>query len=458
LEAIIQAQQRQIEQLQVLVEQLQQQLAQALKNSSTSSKPPSSDLVKPAKTPSTDGTPKRLGAQPGHKKHTRQDFPPEQVTAAFEHLLSGCPDCGGALRQQLFARVVQQVDLQPPVLTVQQHTCPSLWCDHCGRSYQAPLPEPIRQGGLVGPRLTALIGYLKGVCHASFSTVRKFLKEVVGVTISRGQLAKVLTKVTRALEGPYRALLDALPHESLLNVDETSHPENGQRLWTWCFRADLYTVFKVSPSRGADVLLEVLGREFDGVLGCDCFSAYRRFMREVGIEVQFCLAHLIRDVKYLTTLPDAATRAYGERLREALRELFVAIHASAGLSAESRRGWLLPRREAVLFAGTRDVPPTEAALAMQKRLTKYGEKFFTFITTPGMEPTNNVAEQAIRFVVIDRHITQGTRGEKGRAWCERIWTVIASCAQQSLGVWGVLEETVEAWFQGREPATRLATA
>ena len=52
--------------------------------------------------------------------------------------------------------------------------------------------------------------------------------------------------------------------------------------------------------------------------------------------------------------------------------------------------------------------------------------------------TNNLAEQAIRFVVIDRHITQGTRSEKGRRWCERIWTVMATCAQQGRAVFQFL--------------------
>jgi transposase len=73
-------------------------------------------------------------------------------------------------------------------------------------------------------------------------------------------------------------------------------------------------------------LIEVLGTEFEGVLGCDYFSAYRRYHREFGVVLQFCLAHLIRDVKFLTTLPDARDRAYGERLIGGLRRLFGVIH------------------------------------------------------------------------------------------------------------------------------------
>ena len=69
------------------------------------------------------------------------------------------------------------------------------------------------------------------------------------------------------------------------------------------------------------------------MLGCDYFSAYRRYHREFGVALQFCLAHLIRDVKYLTTLPDARDRAYGERLLGGLRSLFAVIHRREELSA-----------------------------------------------------------------------------------------------------------------------------
>ena len=73
------------------------------------------------------------------------------------------------------------------------------------------------------------------------------------------------------------------------------------------------------------------------------------------------------------------------------------------------------------------------------------------MTTPGIEPTNNLAEQAIRFVVIDRHVTQGTRGETGQRWCERIWTVLATCTQTGRSVFEYLEAAVGAWFAGTEP-------
>ena len=89
-------------------------------------------------------------------------------------------------------------------------------------------------------------------------------------------------------------LLAALPQAASLNVDETGHPDQGDQLWTWGFRAALYTLYKIDPSRGSDVLVEVLGREFDGLLGCDYFSAYRKYLDLSDARLQFCLAHTIR--------------------------------------------------------------------------------------------------------------------------------------------------------------------
>jgi transposase len=448
LQEQLEQQRAQLEQLHATVARLEEQLAAARKDSSTSSKPPSSDIVKPPPPPLPAGQDKRkIGGQPGHPKHERAPFLDEQINHFFEHPLHSCPCCGGQLRLNGgLALVVQQVDVEPAKLTIQQHTCPEYWCVHCEKSYKAALPKHITIGGMAGPRLTTLIAYLKGFCHASFSTVRKFLRDVVGVTISRSQLRKIIGKVCSALDDPYQELLETLPGEPRLNVDETGHKDNGKRMWTWCFRASAYTLFKIDPHRSGDVLIEVLGKEFDGVLGCDCFSAYRRYMREFGITLQFCLAHLIRDVKFLMTLPGKKEQAYGTRLRDALRTLFRVFHQREKMSPIEFQTQLEAARDGVLQAGKQDVPASRHAQAMAKRLEKHGKSYFTFVTTPGVQPTNNLAEQAIRFVVIDRHITQGTRSEGGQRWCERIWTVIATCTQQGRSVFDYLYAAVKARF------------
>jgi transposase len=459
LRAQVNAQQAEIDSLRASIAELKEQVARARKDSSTSSKPPSSDIVKAAPPAPPEGQAKcSIGGQPGHPRHERPLFAREQLNGGLHtYVAEICPECGHGLQATATPpRVVQQVDIETVPIRIEEHRGLAGWCPQCQKVHYPALPSRIDKGGLVGPRLTTLIAYLKGACHASYSTIRKFLRDVVGVSISRGQLAKVVGKVSQALDAPYEALLENLQEQLRLNVDETGHRELGEQWWTWCFRASLYTVFKIDPTRSGDVLVEVLGEEFDGVLGCDYFSAYRRYMRECNVVVQFCLAHLIRDVKYLTTLPDARDRAYGGRLREALRSLFGIIHRHDTLPDWAFEVRLHQARDEVLRQAL-DAPATRASQNLAQRFVKHGKAYFEFVTTPGVEPTNNLAEQAIRFVVIDRRVTQGTRGEKGRRWCERIWTVIATCSQQGRSVFEYLSAAVAAYFGGDAAPSLLPT-
>ena len=437
------------------IAELEARIAKLEKNSSNSHKPPSSDIVKPQpKSPKgRRGKKRRIGGQPGHPKHERTPFTPDELDAAWDYTLGACPDCGGALKNaQQEPRVVQQVELIEKPLRIEEHRAYAYWCPRCQKFHYAPLPDEVRKGGLVGSRLTALVAYLKGGCHASYSTIQAFLRDVLRAPLSTGQLARLIRKTAVALDVPYEELRGLLPSQDVLNVDETGHKERKKKLWTWCFRAELFTLFKIDPSRGSDVLIEVLGREFEGVIGCDYFSAYRKYMGDFNVLVQFCMAHLIRDVKYLTTL-DAATKKYGERLLDHLRKLFRVIHRRETMP-EERFGRALERARKKLVAAAKRPPWTGDAQNMADRFRKHGKAYFRFITTPGIAPTNNLAEQAIRFVVIDRRITQGTRGAAGRRWCERIWTVMATCAQQKRSAFDFLQRAVHAHLSG-QPAPSL---
>lgn len=444
---------------------LEAELAKARKNSSNSSKPPSSDITKPKddpqggkqKTAGGKSGKRKRGGQPGHQRHERPPFDPSEIDHFFDYYYSDCPCCGGELEyREKLQRVLQQIELLLQPTQITEHRSVECFCATCDKTFAAPIPEDIRRAGLVGPRLTALIAYMKGACHCSFSTIRKFLRDVVDVKISRGQLRKLCGKVSESLDSAYEELLEQLTHEAVLNVDETGHKDNGKRLWTWCFRASLFTLFKINPSRGSDVLLEVLGQEFNGVLGCDYFSAYRKYMRlNENVLVQFCLAHFIRDVKFLVSHPNKQNRAYGEGVLEAARQLFQVIHRRDELSDHDFRTALNDASGTLTFRVIWEVPQTSEAQNLANRFQQHGDSYLQFVTTPEIEPTNNLAEQAIRFVVIDRHVTQGSRSEAGQRWLERIWTTIATCTQQGRSVFEFLCESVAASFQHR-PGPTLA--
>ncbi len=433
---------------------LEATIARLSRNSSTSSKPPSSDIVKPKK-PGKKGKKGKRGGQAGHEKHERASFPPEQIDDVFHYRLDLCPKCGTKLQPGRVApRVLQQIELVEKPVRIEEHRGYPYWCPHCKELHYAEIPIEARKAGLVGKRLTALVAFMKGVCHASFSTIRKFLRDVVGVTISRGHLRNLLNKASDALESAFQEVLAQLPTEAWLNIDETGHKEEGRRFWTWCFRAELYTLFRIDKSRGSDVLVKTLGKEFDGVLGCDYFSAYRKYMGDFNVQVQFCLAHLIRDVKFLTTLTNKATKNYGLRLLEGLRNLFRIIHVRGDMPEEKFQRKLQEAR-AFIVKTAKNAPMRTEAQNIAERFRQHGDAYFLFITTPNIAPTNNLAEQAIRFVVMDRHVTQGTRGAWGRQWSERIWTLIATCAQQGRSVYDFLCKSIDALFRGQPTPSLL---
>ncbi len=457
--------------LQQKVKEQEKTIAQLSKDSSNSSKPPSSDdITKPKnnnKTPGRRKKKRKIGAQPGHPKHTRPLYPPEAIDHSYDYELVRCPHCGAhdiLFIEDQAPHVIQQLEVKDIVVTREEHRAYAYWCEACQQVHWAEFPPPLLNEGLFKPRLTALVAYMKNVCHASFSTIRKFVRDVLGEKVSRGYLAKVIQKVSQALQRPYEELLARIPLEATLNVDETGHKLNGERFWTWVFKAELYVLFRIDKSRGSNVLIEVLGHEFEGTLGCDYFSAYRKYMKDFHVAVQFCIAHLIRDIKFLTTLPDAPTRAFGEKLLRSVKALFKVIHHHATMAQADFQTALVKARAHILDIALHKAPSqldengkehlTEAQ-NMAERFRKHGKAYFQFITTPGMDPTNNVAEQAIRFIVIDRHVTQGTRSIKGQRANERLWTVIGTCALQGRSAFEFILQAVQAFFQDKPPPSLL---
>jgi len=432
------------------IEELEETIAKLKKNSSNSSKPPSSDIVKPPKQMGKGSKKKgKRGGQTGHPRHQRQAFTEEEVTVRHpEFTLDLDPNEWEPLDEW---EIHHQLELREDPLDVHEYRARRYVNRFTGEIISAEIPEHILVGGIAGPRLSAFVGFLKGRCHTSYTTIETLLDEVFGHRLCRGTLAKIVTsRVSPALAPAYDALFGALPLQAYLGIDETGHKDSGEKFWTWCFRAPDFTVFHIAETRGAVVLRDVLGTAFDGVISCDYYSAYHCFMKESSAVMQFCLAHLIRDVKFLAESTDKVTRNWAKKILELFKELFSVIHRKEELTEAHFQRMLIKCRDA-LIKKFKAAPDRAGACNLRKRFKVNPQKFFTFVTTPGVQPTNNMTEQAIRYLVIDRRITQGTRGKKGRDWSERIWTAISTCESQGRPIFQFLCDAVEAHFKGLDP-------
>ena len=438
--------------LQQRVTELETENARLKKNSSNSSKPPSSDIVQPPKPPAPGGGKRKIGGQPGHAKQAREAFTAAEIHQTINHELPASENLIPLDRW----RVIQQVELAEHPFIITAHRAREYRDAATGRIVVAPFPPEVRAAGLLGPRLTAFVAYLKGGCRMSYGLIVTLLADVLGLKVSAGQLAKVVQKSSQALAGAYQQLIEALPAQDYLGIDETGHKDRKQKLWTWCFRAPKFAVFRIMDSRATNVLHEVLGHDYGGLISCDYFTVYRKFLKEGRCRMQFCLAHLIRDVLFLTTLPDACTRRWGKKLLKALGRLFHVLHRRAVLTAVAW-GRALARARAKILHSARRPPTRTEAQTMADRFRNHAREYFTFLEHDGIAPTNNFVEQTLRFVVLDRKATQGTRGTAGQNWCQRIWSILGTCRIQGRSSFAFIALSVANSFK-RIPTPRLLLA
>jgi len=430
---------------------LRDEIAILKKNSGNSSKPPSSDIVKPPKERRNKGK-RKIGAQKGHKQHLRQPFGEDQVDTTVRLTLEACPECGGKLQTvEEGMKKRQQVELIEKPYFVTEYEQGRYWCAHCQCCHEAKLPDAVKRAGLFGPNLISLTAYLKGRCHMSYQTMQCFLADALGLKVSRGFLAKQVGKASNALKAPYEHLAEQLPKAGHLHSDETGGKENGRSRWIWCFRGKDFTVFHIDPLRSSAVLEKLLGTDYAGTISSDFHSLYRKFKSISNARLQFCWAHLIREVKFIAEHSDKEVSAWGKGLLEQIRKMFSIYHRRDHLSSGYYwRGKMRSCKEIILTIALSQVPARKIAEALSARFKDWQGEYFRFIDD-GLAPTNNLCEQSLRPVVIDRKITQGTRSDWGNRWSERIWTVLATCKQRDENALSYIRCCVGVFLQGFSP-------
>lgn len=423
---------------------LERQLALRQQNSTTTSKPPSSDGL--AGQPRVRGrrikSRRNAGGQPGHPGHHRPLVPPERVQAIVDLVPDVCRQCAHPLRPRHGVgdpRRHQITELPPIEAHITEYRCHRRQCPVCGTTTLAPLPDDL--AGQFGPQLTALIAYLTVVCRLPRLVVQRLLEGALQIPMSLGSTQHAWEEASAAVAAPYEELQHALARQPVLNGDETGHRTNGAKRWLWTLVAPTFIFYTIAISRGSDVLRGLLGASFAGVLGSDRLPTYLTY---AATRRQFCWSHFRRN---LLSAQELATTASAKRFcHEALalqRQLFRLWHRFRGDS--HARG--APLTRAQLIAKVRPIERQFFALAerhvnaadgdvsnLARALFLHHPHFFAFVYEAGVEPTNNVAERALRTAVQWRKIMFGNRSAAGELAVARLLTVTRTCQLQQIGV------------------------
>ena len=443
-----------IERLTATVEQLREEIARLKKNSSNSSKPPSSDIVKPPKK-KPKGKKRKRGGQKGQpRRDCKLTLDQAQEIVHYHPDGQPCSKCGTRLvpTDEKDPLTSFQYELPEQPVTLTARVAHAGKCPRCETIRYAQVPREVQMGGLLGPRLTAFLALLRAEGNASVSGCQKVLG-AMGVQISTGAICNKFDTMSRALRETYDGLAARLPHETRLNIDETTLPQEGKKLWIWAFVARDFTFFKIDPSRSTAVLEDALGPDCRAIIGSDLFGAYTKFAKTAPIRIQLCWAHLIRDLLLVAESQNKTIANYGKRMLGIAKRIFRTWHRRTEANEDRTKHQLEKLKKEFLQTGKRG-QAGGLARTMRARLTRHGPRYFTFLDHPGLEPTNNAAEQQIRQCVLSRRVTQGVRGEKGKRFWERIWTVLASLRHTGQDAFTFLSSSASAYFNS-QPAPNL---
>jgi transposase len=369
----------------------------------------------------TEGEKGKPGQKKGHKGLTRQTAKPDKQIEVTKDL---CPDCGSKLGSpfKIESKIIEEIPEPQPVTVTEYRICHYI-CPCCRIEVVAE-DAGCPCEGKFGNNTISQATLLKYEDRLPHRKIQIALKRLYGLNISPATILDLTRRAADAVQSEYDAILNRVREAQILYVDETSIDVQGRKHWIWVFTTPSQTFVVIRKSRGMNVLLEVLGSGFKGTIVCDGWKPYTKFTNQI----QRCWAHLLRESKELAEkIPEAvpihrALKRIYERLTDALK--------NDPPPVVRRVLWYMAR--ATLNQTIRGECQNENVRKLIGKISNGFEYWFTFVIQPGVEPTNNRAERAIREHVVIRKIIGTLRNDKGTSIHERIMTVLATWSQQGL--------------------------
>ena len=433
-------------------------------NSTNSSKPPSSDPIGLKRKPPAPPSGRKSGGQPGHAKAQRPLVPPEKLRSSTDCRPGSCRRCAHPLLGDDPEPLIHQVaDLPRIEPIVNQFRLHRLTCSHCGATTCGTLPAGVPTGSF-SPYTQAVLATLAGAYRLSKRQIQQLAADLFGLTISTGMISKLEKQSAQALAEPYHELARSVTEAEAVNIDETGWREDRRKAWLWVTVTAVATVFTIARNRSAQVARGLLGDKEDQVVSSDRFKSYDWLW---AYWRQICWSHLRRDFQAMIDRGGAG-EATGRQLLGLSDRLFAAWHKARDGTLEecnfrARILRLRPRVRRALEDGMECGCATTARTCAE--ILRVEEGLWNFVWFPGVEPTNNAAERALRHAVIWRRISGGTASESGSRFVERMLTVVATCRQQGRNVLEYLTSCFEADRRGQsipsllramEPAIKVA--
>ena len=378
--------------------------------------PPPAFVKADVKKPATQEKKPRKKREAQYNRARKRAVP----TQIVEHRIVECPACHLRLGGISLARCREVIDVPPPpVVEVSEHRIYKGWCSSCQKWHEAPVDfgEQVIGQGRIGVRLASMIAYLRTVMRLPLRQVREVLRTLHGFEVSVGELAELLHRIKDYAQPVLDGLKAAIRASPAVQADETGWREDGSNGYIWSVSTPSIRYYEYHHSRGGEVVKQLIGEDYQGVLGSDFYAGYNIHH---GLH-QRCWVHFLRDIHDLKKL-----HPQDEVLFTWARDVKAIYEQAVAWAGQEPDRTLSPRQLERVRVAQQHVleqrlwklcQPYAHTTAPQHTLCERVEQFlpelFVFVAVPGVPAHNNLAERSVRPLVIARKISGGTRSPRG---------------------------------------------
>lgn len=409
------------------------------RNSKNSSKPPSTDQK--ANTDPDRPNKKRKG----RKGKAKPLYSQERVDHHVDCLLDNCSHCNSIYIQwNGDSKILHQAELPEVKAIITEYELFKYRCLSCHKNSIASLPPGIPDSAF-GPKLMGLVATLTGVFHLAKRETTQLIKELYDVDIATGSVSNIEERAGQALDPICERIHNfVIKSKFCKHFDETTWRDSGKRHYVWLASCEHASYYMIDRHRSAKAFKRLCTANPDTIAAVtDRYAVYSIFKSH-----QYCLAHLIREFRNYSER-DGPDQSIGQALESMLkkscythkryREGEIALgHCNRSL------GHYKKKVEFHLENGLANGSDSLSKLC--DNLLENYENLWTFTKTPGMEPTNNLAERDLRKLVIWRKKSYGTRSDRGKKFVERITTVAQTAKKQGKSILRFIQEAIGSFY------------
>lgn len=416
------------------VAELEARLKEPPKTSGNSSLPPSKGFK--ANTKPSERTGPRKGSLGRKGCHRGLSENPGKIVRVMARRCAGCQAELGEADQTL-ACAWDKVDIPPvkPVVTrveIYDGRCPC-----CGETTTpACVPEGCEPGSPFSLNIVALALYLRVIQNISYQRLVRLFGDLFGLVISEGALNALLKRAKPSFDAQVAAILSRLRKSRVVYSDETSVRVRGKNWWNWVFGNDEIVLHVIRPSRGREVVEEVLDGHRPAIWVSDLLASQQGH----AAEWQICLAHQLRDCQYAIEAGDAV---FAPRMKRLVLRAFAIARRRESLADSTLRAYK-GRLERDLDAIMALPIEQKDGRRLRKRYAKHRGSLFTFLDHRDVAPDNNLSERTLRPTATYRKVTGGFRSLWAPDLYAGVRSAVATAARKGLDAFSAVKNVLAA--------------